>query len=164
MQIYILRHGIAEDGRAGEPDSDRALTSEGKKKLRNVLRVAREAGVKPSLILTSPYRRAVQTAQLAAEMLEYSGNLLRTEALEPGSHPQSVWEEIRSHKNEDEILLAGHEPLFGALTGYLLGCPNLQIDFKKGALACIEIDRFASEPRGVLKWILTPKLAANQAS
>ncbi len=164
MQIYILRHGIAEDGHAGQPDSERALTSEGKKKLRNVLRVAREAGVAPSLILTSPYRRAVQTAQLAAEMLEYTGNLLRTRALEPDSHPQTVWEEIRVHKDQEQILLAGHEPLFSALTAYLLGCPSLQIDFKKGALACVEIDRFAAEPRGVLKWIVTPKLAANQAS
>ncbi len=41
MQIYILRHGIAEDAAAGQSDSERALTSEGKKKLRNVLGVAR---------------------------------------------------------------------------------------------------------------------------
>src|SRR5262249_54848302 len=161
MLIYILRHGIAEDG---QPDSERALTSEGKKKLRNVLRVAREAGVGPSLILSSPYRRAVQTAQLAAEILGYTGSLLRTHALEPGSHPQTVWEEIRVHKDEEQILLAGHEPLFSALTAYLLGCPNLQIDFKKGALACVELGHFSAEPRGVLKWILTPKLAVNQPS
>jgi phosphohistidine phosphatase len=164
MQIYILRHGIAEDGRAGQPDSERGLTSEGKKKLRNVLRVAREAGVAPSLILTSPYRRAVQTAQLAAEILDYTGNLLRTQALEPDSRPQMVWEEVRIHKDQEQILLAGHEPLFSALTAYLLGCPNLQIDFKKGALACVETDRFSAEPRSVLKWILTPKLAGNQPS
>ena len=164
MQIYILRHGIAEDAQAGQSDSARALTSEGKKKLRNVLRVARDADVAPSLILTSPYRRAVQTAELAAEILDYKGDLLRTRALEPDSHPQAVWGEIRAHKDEEQLLLAGHEPLFSALTAHLLGCPNLQFDFKKGALACVELDRFGAEPRGVLKWILTPKLAANQTS
>ena len=83
MEIYILRHGIAEDGQAGQPDSERALTPDGRKKLRTVLRVAANAGVAPSLILTSPYKRALQTAQIAAEILDYKGELLRTKSLEP---------------------------------------------------------------------------------
>ena len=160
MYIYILRHGIAEDSQSGQSDSGRALTTEGKKKLRNVLRVASEASVTPSLILTSPLKRAVQTAELAAEILNYKGDLLRTKALEPGAHPRMVWEEIRVHKDEPDILLAGHEPLFSSLTAYLLGCPDLKIDFKKGALACVEMDRFGAEPHGALKWMITPKLAS----
>ena len=159
MEIYLLRHGIADDARAGEPDSDRSLTAEGKKKLRSVLRVAAEAGVQPSLILTSPYRRALQTAQLAAEIFKYPGDLLRTRSLEPSSRPDAVWEEIRVHKDESQILLAGHEPLFSGLTAFLLGCSGFQIDFKKGGLACVEVDKFASAPKGVLKWYITPKLA-----
>jgi phosphohistidine phosphatase len=162
MEIYILRHGIAEDGQAGQPDSERALTPDGRKKLRAVLRVAASAGVAPSLILTSPFKRAVQTAQLAAEILDYKGDLLRTQVLEPGSSPKAVWDEIRVHKDEARILLAGHEPLFSRLTAYLLASPNLQVDFKKGALACIELDRFPAEPHGVLRWMLTSKLAASQ--
>ena len=159
MDIYLLRHGIAEDGRAGQPDSDRALTAEGKKKLRSVLRVASAADVRPTLMLTSPYKRALQSAQLAAEILEYQGEIIRTRALEPGSQPHAVWDEIRTHKDEQQVLLAGHEPLFGALTAYLLGCPDMKLDFKKGGMACLEIDRFVAAPRGVLKWYLTPKLA-----
>jgi phosphohistidine phosphatase len=162
MEIYLLRHGIAEDAPAGQPDSERALTSDGRKKLRSVLRTAASAGVAPSLILTSPYKRALQTAQLAAEILEYKGDMLRTKALEPSSVPKAVWDEIRVHKDEAGILLSGHEPLFSRLMAYLLGSPNLQVDFKKGAIACIELDRFPAEPHGVLRWILTPKLAAAQ--
>jgi phosphohistidine phosphatase len=159
MEIYILRHGIAEDAPAGQPDSERALTSDGRKKLRNVLRTAASAGVAPSLILTSPYKRALQTAQIAAEVLDYKGELLRTKALEPASAPKSVWDEIRVHKDEATILLVGHEPLCSRLMAYLLGSPNLQVDFKKGAIACIELDRFPAEPLGVLRWMLTSKLA-----
>jgi phosphohistidine phosphatase len=116
MEIYILRHGIAEDAPPGQPDSERALTSDGRKKLRSVLRAAASAGVAPSLILTSPYKRALQTAQLAAEILDYKGELLRTKALEPSGSPKTVWDEIRVHKDEARILLAGHEPLFSRLT------------------------------------------------
>ena len=160
MEIYILRHGIAEDAGRGQSDSERALTGEGKKKLRNVLRVAREAGVEPSLILTSPLKRAVETAEVAAEILEYKGDLLRTKALEPGGHPRMVWEELRVHKDQPSVFLAGHEPLFSSLTAYLLGCPDLRVEFKKGALACVETDRFGAEPHCVLKWMITPKLAS----
>jgi len=160
MEIYILRHGVAEDGQPGQPDAERALTPDGRKKLRNVLRTAAAAGVAPSLILTSPYKRALQTAQLAAEILEYKGELLRTKALEPAAAPKTVWDEIRVHKDQAQILLAGHEPLFSRLTAYLLGSPNLQVDFKKGAIACVEVERFGAEPHGVLRWMLTSKLSA----
>jgi phosphohistidine phosphatase SixA len=63
VQIYLLRHGIAENS---TPDSDRALTPEGREKLRRVLARARDADVAPSLILSSPYRRALETAEIAA--------------------------------------------------------------------------------------------------
>jgi phosphohistidine phosphatase len=159
MDIYLLRHGIAEDGHASQPDPERALTAEGKKKLRSVLRAAAAADVRPSLILTSPYKRALQTAHLAAEILEYAGELVHTRTLEPGSQPQAVWEELRVHKDEPQVLLAGHEPLFSALAAYLLGSPELPIDFKKGGMLCLAIDRFTVAPKGVLKWYLTPKLA-----
>jgi len=162
MEVYLLRHGVAEEPQIGQPDAERALTPDGRKKLRNVLRAAASAGMAPSLILTSPYKRALQTGQMALEMLDYTGELLRTKALEPGSTPKSVWDEIRVHKDESRILLVGHEPLFGRLTAYLLGSPNLQVDFKKGAVACIEIERFSAEPHGVLRWMLTSKLAAGQ--
>jgi phosphohistidine phosphatase len=160
MEIYILRHGIAEDPQAGQPDSERPLTADGRKKLRNVLRAAASAGVAPALILSSPYKRALQTAQMAVEILDYRGEVLRTRALEPSAAPKGVWDEVRDHKDEPRILLVGHEPLFSRLTAYLLGSPNLQVDFKKGAMVCIELERFPAEPHGVLRWMLTSKLAA----
>ncbi len=158
MELYILRHGIASDGEAGQPDSGRTLTPEGRKKLRAMLHSVAAAGVAPSLILTSPYKRAVQTAQIAAAALGYGGELLRTNALVPGSTPQAVWEEVRVHRDERQVVLAGHEPLLSATAGFLLGCPPMAIEFKKGTMARIDVDRFGPAPHGVLKWLLAPKL------
>jgi phosphohistidine phosphatase len=158
MLIHILRHGVAEVASAGMKDADRALTAEGIKKLRAILRAARAAEVSPKIILTSPYRRAVQTADLAAEILGNEGDVRKTDALSPASHPEEVWQEIRRHRQEEQLLLAGHEPLLGLVIGYLLGAPDLQVDFKKGAIACIYMDAFGPRPRGVLKWLVTPKL------
>jgi phosphohistidine phosphatase len=160
VEIYLLRHGIAENRSATGADADRRLTDDGREKLGRVLERARSAKVQPTLILTSPLVRAVQTAEMAAEALRYTGQLVRTDALLPENSPQEVWKEIREHRGEDAVLLAGHEPLFSAATAYLLGAPALQFDFKKGGLVRIDVERLSGEPHGILQWILTPKLAA----
>jgi phosphohistidine phosphatase len=159
MQIYILRHGIAEDAAPGKPDSERALTEEGREKLRKVLKRARSAEVVPAVVLSSPYRRAIETAEMAAEVLGFAGKIERTRALTPDASPSDVWEELRTRKEEPAVLLASHEPLTGSLIAYLLDCSSLQVDVKKGALARIDCDRFGPAPRGVLKWMITPSLS-----
>jgi phosphohistidine phosphatase len=156
MQIYLLRHGIAEDPVSGHPDSERALTSEGREKLRRVLKRARSADLHPSLILTSPYRRAVETAAVAADVLDYKGEVVRTQALVPEANPADAWKEIRQRPNERAILLASHEPFLSSLGAFLLNSPTLVIDMKKGALVRIDFDRLGTTPAGVLKWMLTP--------
>jgi phosphohistidine phosphatase len=160
MELYILRHGIAEEGQPGSRDADRTLTSEGRRKLRDVLKLAAQAGVSPRCILTSPYVRAVQTAEIAAEVLGHRDNLLRTDALTPGSDPRNVWDEIRAHRSAGSLLLASHEPLLSRVVAHLLGAPSLSVDMKKGALVRIDMEQFGPEPRGILKWMLVPKLAA----
>jgi phosphohistidine phosphatase len=156
MQIYLLRHGIAEDTRPGGTDADRALTAEGKEKLRRVLR---RAHAEPSLILSSPYRRAVETAEIAAEALGYSGRIVRIEALVPHGSPHELWDEIRLRREEPAILLASHEPLMSTMASFLLNSPALQIDMKKAALVRIDCDHPSAKPSGILKWMLTPAVS-----
>lgn len=158
MEIYILRHGIAEDAPPGGSDAQRALTPEGKQKLRKVLDRAAAANVSPSLILTSPLVRAVQTAEIASDALGYKQKPAKTNALLPSSSPREVWDDLRGHRDETAILLAGHEPMLSQTVVYLLGASGLQVDFKKGALVRIDMDNFKGEPRGVLKWMLVPKV------
>jgi phosphohistidine phosphatase len=158
-QIYLLRHGIAEEARPGRPDSERALTSEGRDKLRRVLKRARAGGVAPDVILTSPYRRAVETAEVAAEVLGYEGKLVRTPALVPDASPSGAWEEIRSRQEEGSILLSSHEPLMSLLAAFLLDSPALAVDMKKAALVRVDCEHFGPQPKGVLKWMLTPVVA-----
>jgi phosphohistidine phosphatase len=161
MQIYLLRHGIAEDARSGQPDEERALTSEGREKLRRVLKRARAADVAPGVILSSPLRRALETAEVAVTVFGYAGQVVRTRALAPGASPIDTWEEVRSRKDEGSILLAGHEPHMSSMLAFLLDSPSLQTDMKKGALARVDCDRFGPKPKCVLKWILTPGLAVD---
>ena len=159
VQIYLLRHGVAEDGAPGRPDSERALTDEGREKLRRVLHRARDAGTAPTLILCSPYRRAVETAEVAVAVFDYQGKAVKTRALAPDASPFDAWQEISGRPGERAILLASHEPLMSSLAAFLLDSPALTVDMKKAALLRVDCESISPEPRGVLKWMLTPATA-----
>jgi phosphohistidine phosphatase len=160
MEIYILRHGNAADAHGGMRDADRPLTSEGAAKLQFVMRRARSMGVQPAVILTSPYRRARETAEVAAAALRGASSVVECRTLTPESAPEAVWEDIRTHKKEPQLMLVGHEPLLSAVYAYLLGSGSVQVDVKKGSLGRIDVDRFIGQPRGVLRWLIYPKLVA----
>jgi phosphohistidine phosphatase len=157
MEIYLLRHGIAEDAKAGHPDSSRALTDEGRKKTAEVVKAARRAGVAPALIISSPYVRAVETAEIAAEGFGNKRGIVRTETLVPHGLPENVWSELRDYRDEESVLLAGHEPLMGHLAAYLLASPALRIEVKKSALIRIDVGALGHTPHGTLRWLITPK-------
>lgn len=158
MEVYLLRHGSAETARAGESDSERLLTGEGEQEIRQVAAAAKLARVCPSLVLSSPYKRAIRSAEIAAELLDYSGPALTSDALLPDSSVEQVWDELRTHRDQRAVLLAGHEPLFSACSAYLLAAPDLRIDFPKAGLLRVDVDAFGLEPRGVLKWMIIPQL------
>jgi phosphohistidine phosphatase len=159
MQIFLLRHGIAEDKSPSGRDADRRLTDEGRAKLRRILERAHGAGVRPSLILSSPLKRAVETAEIAARELGYDGKIVRVGALSPDASPSEVWAEIRKRPDESAILLAGHEPLFSATVAYMLGSTRAMVDFRKGALVRIDVEGLGASPSGILQWMITAKIA-----
>lgn len=154
-----MRHGIAEDRAASGHDADRALTDQGVHKLEKVLKRAKKAGVNPALILSSPYLRAMQTAEIAARALEYHSEIVRTERLTPHSSPPDIWAEVRAHRDEPSLLLAGHEPLFSAAVAWMVGSSRAMVEFRKGALVRLDFATIGPEPRGVLQWMITPKVS-----
>ncbi|MFL6463783.1 MAG: SixA phosphatase family protein, partial [Bryobacteraceae bacterium] len=136
---------------------NRALTAEGRRKLRQVLTAACDAKVTLDLIISSPLKRALQTAEVARKTLKYKGDILKSRSLEPGTSVQQVWDEIRDHRDKSFLMMVGHNPLFSQLAAYLLGSPDVQVDFKKGGLMKISFEHFPPAPRGVLCWYITAK-------
>lgn len=156
MDLYILRHGIAEDGRPNLTDAKRQLTPEGVRKLERVLRNAAKIGVEPDLILTSPLTRAVQTAEAAAKVLRCASNIVRTRSLLPEARPEDTWTELRKHSGARAVIVTGHQPHLGAFLSALLGSTRETVDLKKGALARVSIEKLGLKPAGVLHWLITP--------
>lgn len=156
MRLYLLRHGIAEDAAPTGRDADRELTAKGIRKLKQVFKLAAACRMSPGLIVSSPLIRARQTAKVAAECLGYRGQLAETRTLSPGGSPRSVWDEVRSHHDVEELLLVGHEPLFSELYSYFLDSPTLVVNVKKGSIGRIDLNAGQPAPRGQLRWLLVP--------
>lgn len=155
--LYVQRHGVAEDS-SPLGDSERELTDEGRLKLQLILSAAKRAGAKPDLILCSPYVRAEQTAELAAQALEVTEEPEAEGFLLPFSDVLATWEEIRALREFSSVLLVGHNPHLSELVSALLSSPGA-VAMKKGAIACLEINPASPSPSGSLVWLLTAKLA-----
>ena len=161
MNLFILRHGIAvEPGTAGfAKDADRPLTPKGERKLWKIADAMEELEIRFDWILTSPYLRARQTAEIVAEALDIRKRLELCEALTPGGSPTRLIETIQSQRPTPEnILLVGHEPYLSELISMLIsGSKNVFITMKKGAVCKLVVDSLENGKCATLEWLLTPK-------
>jgi phosphohistidine phosphatase len=151
MDIYLLRHGAADQQSPTGKDADRGLTIRGASDLRRTLKAAQTAGMQPSLILSSPYARALESAQLAARLLKYSEPILKSNSLLPDSTPADVWNELRTHRDARSVLVVSHEPLLSATASWMLGATRVNLEFAPGMIARIDVPDLGAEPKGVLR-------------
>lgn len=160
MQLYIVRHGIAIDREDPQcpPDPERYLTEEGVEKTKGVARGLAALGVSGDLFLTSPYVRAVQTAEIVASTLGYKKQKIRrTDFLLPGTEPSLLFRELAKDKQASAVLVFGHAPHLDDLIATAVGAKKHVTELKKAGVALIELKRI-SPPIGMLVWLATPKL------
>ena len=158
MEIYILRHGIAvERGTPGnKKDSDRPLTPEGEQKMNQIAEAILGMELNFDLILSSPYKRAEQTANIVASELDEEVTF--TEFLEPDGNALELIAEINDEKPQ-RVLLVGHEPYLSQLISVLTtGGSDAAIELKKGGLCKLTTAKLTFGRCATLNWLLTPKL------
>lgn len=160
MQLYIIRHGIAVDREDPQcpAEAERYLTEEGVEKTKQVAKGVAALGITGDLLITSPYVRAVQTAEIFAEALDYSKQKIRrNEILLPGSEPTLLFRELSREKQASTVLVFGHAPHLDGVIAAALSSKKHVTSLKKTGVALIELKRI-SPPIGVLTWLATPKM------
>ncbi len=156
--LYLVRHGIAEVHSAGG-DAERQLTAEGERRLRQAARGLKRLGIAPDVVLSSPLRRAEETARILAKMLAPTVAVDIFPSLAPGHPPEDVLQALRPYRRAQQVLMVGHQPDLGELASHLLtGSTTLALlPFRKGGVAAIAVSAIPPRETGTLQWFVTPK-------
>ena len=158
MLVYFLRHASAGQSRANPTvDEKRPLDKEGIGQCRDVGRLLSTLDVQVDLIISSPLKRATQTASLVGNRLGYDSDLVLDAALSPSASYEDFRGLLRRHGKLAAVMVVGHNPSISRFLSLLVtkGAFDQAVEMKKGSVA--RVDHDSRQP--VLNWLLTPKIA-----
>jgi phosphohistidine phosphatase len=123
VELFLVRHADAVDDARLSDDAHRHLTESGRAQARALGERLRWHDCTPTLVLTSPLVRAVQTAELvlAALGLDAPCSVEAAPALAPGTRPSVAVAAISALAADASVLVVGHEPLLCAIASTLAG-------------------------------------------
>jgi len=160
-QLFLIRHGVAEErGDAWPDDAKRPLSEDGIERLQKSARGLARLDVWIDVVLTSPLVRARQTAEIVASAFDPRPSMVTVESLAPGASYASLVADLEKHARKTRIALVGHEPGIGELAARLIGSRH-SFEFKKGAVCRIDVEEIPPVGPGDLRWLLTPKVMAS---
>lgn len=157
MIVYFLRHASAgERSRDAKKDEARPLDREGIQQCGLMGRVLAAMDVQVEAVISSPLKRASQTAVLVSNELGYDGKFIFDDSLRPEGGFEKFRELLAKRSRDEAILVVGHNPNLSDFLGRCIGRRDeARIDLKKAAVAKVDFGK----RRGVLEWCLTPRLA-----
>lgn len=155
MEIYLVQHGEALPE---EQDPERRLSPEGEDNVRRTGKALSKLGIKPGLIISSPKKRAKQTASIIAREVGYpEGQIEVSDKLKPLTPPGETVEYLQQFSDKNNILLAGHLPSLAEVASFLLTEKGkAQIKFVMGGVGRIDVPELSTR-EGILCWYLAPR-------
>lgn len=156
MIIYFLRHSSAGEHKADpKKDEKRALDKEGIEQCGMIGRALAAMNVHVDVTISSPLKRAAQTAVLVSNEIGYEGKLQLTDSLKPAATFEEFYEMLRKYAEYDAVMVVGHNPNLSEFLGRLIGRRSpAHVELKKGAIAKVDAD----SKGGTLEWCITPKI------
>jgi len=155
MLLYLLRHAEAVD--QSTSDAARELTPKGTAQARKVGKFCVKNDFIPSIILTSPLKRAEQTARIVAKEIK-NAEFIVCPFLSAGMQPENALDELKVYARFPSLMLVGHEPDFSLLAAHLLGLQlHESLHLRKASLTGMNLT--AMRPgAAVLNFAIPPKL------
>lgn len=139
MILYVIRHAQAVEQSKTLPDEWRYLTKHGRSTVKKLRSKIVKNGPEPSVIITSPLVRAVQTAEILSEKVRQKDVVIASGLLLPSADKNQLIKYLRKQKNTECIMIVGHEPLLSILVTELLGQTDETIHFKKAACVALKV-------------------------
>ena len=145
MKLYLVRHAEAIEHTSTVDDAVRHLTAKGRSQFQKTARTMARREIDPDFILTSPLVRAVQTAEILAQVMEFRGELAVAGELAHGFDRAGLAAVIDRYRPAKRLVFVGHEPDLGCLAGDLMGLQR-PTPLKKGAVLCLKFNPSTGEP------------------
>lgn len=158
MNCVLIRHGMAVERDEWEgADAGRPLTDDGVKRVRQVAAGLQWLDVQPTLILSSPLTRAIETARILGDTMHFRNPVRYVEVLSPDAVPDRLLSLLQDLPSESCVFCVGHEPQLGLTAGVMLaGTPAQAFRFKKAGACMIEFSLPVEAGQGALKWWMEP--------
>lgn len=158
MNLYLMRHANAGLKRDNPLlDARRGLIKEGKEQCMLMARLLLAQRAQIDVVLSSPLKRSLQTAQLVATEIDYDAPVIATPALNPGAEFSDFLELMTHYRNCDGVLAVGHNPDLFRFLGHLIsGNGGAAVRMRKAAIARLNMDRHPP----ILHWLIDPRTAA----
>ncbi len=157
MILYLMRHANAGLSK-GNPvlDEKRALIKEGKEQCMLMARMLSALKVQVDVIVSSPLKRCLQTAQFVGTELGYEAKVEVSPALRPDADYAAFQQLLEKYANREGVLVVGHNPnLFKFLGRIITGNGGAGVRMRKGSVARIDMDRHPP----LLQWLIDPRMA-----
>ena len=158
MIIYFLRHASAGKKMLNpKKDERRPLDEEGILQARYIGRMLAMLDVQVDQIVSSPLKRAMQTASLVANELAFETPVRIEDALRPEATFEQFQGMLSGLKKVDSVIVVGHNPSFSEFLSKTIsdGSGTAQLEVKKGSVSKVE----TQGRTGTLQWMVTPKIA-----
>jgi phosphohistidine phosphatase len=165
MQFIFFRHALAMDRTEsvskGIGEADRPILKEGREKTKKTAELLMRLGISPEEIVSSPFARAADTAEILKKSLGFEGKVTFTEDLQPERNFTDFLNYLKHRKSlKDTTVFVGHEPNLSHLISSCLGGKKTFIEIKKSGFAVVEIENLQDVPagNGKLLTLVGPKI------
>ena len=155
MNLYLIRHSITENITMDKKDFDRELTEEGKFVIKKTSEAWKNYIGNVDVVLTSPLRRAIQTAEIISTNLQEKQNLIKDNNLGTGSRTADLIDLLNSLEYKN-VVVVGHQPDLSQHINNFCGTGSFNLAFPPASLAKIEFDNTIKYGRGRLIYFIPP--------
>ena len=164
MELFILRHGEAGQRSSQASDRTRPLTTSGKAEVLEIAKALKIIGLKFDVIVTSPLKRAYDTAMIVSDIFKIGNRVQTWNELAPEGKRTEVYRKISELREDYAVLIVGHQPLLGQIINDMIhkqkSSPS-NLLLKKGGIVRVRLLSKSNVPRGELRWLLSPRILKN---
>ena len=162
MNLFLVRHTEAIDYETESVRNDeyRFITPKGRKIACGVFKSLKEEFSEIDKIFTSPYIRAVQTAEILASATKYKNDIEVANELLPSGSAGMLQQLLKRNSIFNSVVLVGHEPMMSMLVEVFTNKKRFELSFKKAGVCFIKYDLETGQ--GILEWFFNPSLMAKK--